>query len=150
MKFNDLLITLIFLFGISATCSRNSQANAKGFKPLRTKMDLKDFSVECRKFIKSEIRPKWLLHSSGECYYGNRISWQIIIYNKDCFIGRNKQQIQSIFGRPTDILSAKESWEKYYIGEECREEAQYFNLQFHYDENDVLKNIGQGQIIKHH
>ena len=52
MRINAILIVLILLLFISATCSRETQVNAEGFKPLKEKMDLQDFSDDCQKFIR--------------------------------------------------------------------------------------------------
>lgn len=146
MRINAILIVLILLLFISATCSRETQVNAEGFKPLKEKMDLQDFSDDCQKFIKKELRPNWLLHTSEKCYFDNQELWESVLSQKECFIGKKKEQIQSIFGKPSNIFTLKDTWEKYNMGKICEKNYQYFNLQFHYDENEVLKNIGQGQI----
>lgn len=146
MKVNDILIALILLLGTSFTCSRNTQADTEGFQPLKTKMNLNGFSNDCKTFIKKEIRPNWLLHSSKDCYYNNQPFWESVLSQKTCFTGKSKEQVQSIFGEPSNTFKLKQSWDVYYMGKKCEKNAQYFNLQFHYDENEMLSNIAKGQI----
>ena len=146
MRINDFLIVLIFLFGTSATCSRKTQANPEGFQPLTTKMNLGGFSTDCKSFIKSEIRQNWLLHTSQDCYYENRSFWESVITQKACFIGKSKEQIRSIFGKPSNTFKLKQSWDIYYLGKRCEKNVPYFSLQFHYNEDEMLSNIANGQV----
>lgn len=148
MRIFLVLITLILCS--SATCTKIKITDAKNFYPLKQKMNLYGFSDECKKFIKREIRPNWLLHTSEDCYYDNRQLWESILRNKECFIGRNKYITRSIFGSPNKSISSNtDIWEMYYMGKVCEKYYWYFNLQFHYDENKILKNIGQGQVSYH-
>ncbi len=145
-----ILLVLLFIGSTAATCSQKTRIPVKDFHPLKQKMDLKDFSTECQKFIKKELRPNWLLHSSQDCYYDNQPLWESVLANKECFKGKKRAQIQSIFGSPTEVvIFSGDQWDKYFLGKVCEKDYWYFSLQFHYDEKEVLKNIGQGQVGNH-
>lgn len=146
MRVNGISIVLLFLLGISSTCSRYTQINPEGFQPLRTEMSLKKFSSSCKSFIKTEVRHKWLLHTSHDCYFNNQSFWENTIARKSCFVGKSKKQVRSIFGTPSDTFKLKQSWDIYHMGEKCEKYFPYFSLQFHYNEEEVLKNIAIGQI----
>jgi hypothetical protein len=146
---------LIILFGLSivakpSSCNKKAVPdNGDGFYHLDTKMNLKGFSKDCKHFIKGEVRQKWKLHESGECFYDDQPFWESVLGKQDCFIGKSKEQIESIFGSPHKINAStnhKSTNCKYYMGKVCEKDYPYFNLQFLYDENNILVKIGQGQI----
>lgn len=147
MKNKITLICLLATLSISATCNRQSSIGNEGFYSLTTRMDLHGFDENCKRFLKKEVRPKWKLHSSGECFYDDQPFWESILTNKDCFIGKNRSQMRTIFGSPNDTFKLGGTvWEKYFMGKVCEKYYPYFTLQLIYNDEGVLTNIGRGQI----
>jgi hypothetical protein len=145
---------LIFFFGLSivakpSSCNKKAvPENGDGFYCLDTKMDLKGFSKDCKQFIIGEVRTKWKLHESGECYFNDQPFWESVLGHEECFMLKSRAQIQSIFGIPSRThrsKSQKAFYEIYSMGDSCSSNFPYFNLQFIYNDNDSLINIGQGQ-----
>lgn len=147
MKSKMILVCIVAALSLSTNCNRKSNIGNDGFYPLDTKMNLKGFSKECRSFIKKEIRHKWKLHETEECFYDDQPFWESILENEDCFIGKERGQMLTIFGKPNDIYKLGGTvWEKYYMGKVCKDEYPYFTLQLIYNDEGVLTNMGRGQI----
>lgn len=146
---------VIFFFGLSifakpSSCNRKAvPENGNGFYRLEAKMDLKGFSKDCKQFIKSEIRTKWKLHESGKCYFNDQLFRESVLGHKEWFMLKSRAQIQSIFGTPSRThrsTSQKAFYEIYNMSDSCSLNFPYFNLQFIYNDDDSLINIGQGQV----
>lgn len=150
MSIKTVGIILITLFCTKASCRKSTAENAEGFMPLQHKPDLRGFSSDCRKFIKKEMRSKWLLHSSGECYYETPNFRERVISNDACFLRKKRAQIHTVFGKPVKVFTSGNIWESYYMGKECRSDYSYPNLQFQYNNEGVLLKISLGQRIVSH
>jgi hypothetical protein len=145
---------LLFFFSLAivakpSSCNKKAAPkNGDGFYRLEAKMNLKGFSKDCKQFIKSEVRTKWKLHESGECYLNDQPFWESVLGHQECFMLKSRAQIQSIFGMPSRThrsKSQKALYEIYNMGDSCSSNYSYFNLQFIYNDNDSLISIGQGQ-----
>lgn len=145
---------LIFLFGLSivakpSSCNKKAvPENGDGFYPLNTKMDLDGFSMDCKQFIKGEVRTKWKLHEGGECYFNDQPFWESVLGRQDCFIGKSKTQLESVFGTPSKMYPHKDTaiYGIYYMGDTCATNYPYWYLSFIYDKSEKLIKIGQDRI----
>lgn len=93
----------------------------------RQEVDWNGFSAECQKFVEDEVKKKWKVHKSGDCYFHDKEFYHQLQMKNECFIGVSFEQIENIFGVPN---KQEAHFRKYYIGTECNPLVNYLTLSF--------------------
>lgn len=97
----------------------------KSYSPVGHNVTISNSNITCQKLF-DNICKKWGNHNRFEtCFFFNIKLVSNIIENKNCFVGLNEDDIQTVFGKPTVVTPHKF---KYNMAIDCKEIDTLFSM----------------------
>lgn len=147
---NYLTLNALLFIAFFFSCNTNlAKKKNESFKSIKSSVDLKRLSNDCRNYIKNDFNKSWKFNNKGNCYYDSKGIRLSLIKNEECFKKFSSEELSLLLGQANNIFRDDKSDGKiliYYLGESCEKYYPYWTMQFIYNERDSLLRIGMDQI----